>query len=158
MVQFRAIDLEEDRQSIIDFRKDSFKVSFGNTEDFNAQVYLFYVLEKVEQYPDGFVMAEVGGEVIGQLELSVKIYKGRKIGYIHLFYLIPCKRGKGMGKVLHNYAVDFFKKRNLEEYHLRVAPDNLRARRFYEKTGMNSIGSELDGKVIRMKGSVTKSI
>ncbi|MGR9049472.1 GNAT family N-acetyltransferase [Halobacillus faecis] len=158
MVQFRTIDLEEDRQSIIDFRKDSFMVSFGNTSGFDATAYLFYVLEKVEQYPDGFVMAVVDGEVIGQLELSVKKDKDRRIGYIHLFYLIPSERGKGMGKALHNYAIDFFRKRNLEEYHLRVAPDNHRARRFYEKAGMKTIGPELDGKVIRMKGSVTKSI
>ncbi|MBX0358610.1 GNAT family N-acetyltransferase [Halobacillus sp. Nhm2S1] len=158
MVQFRTIDLRKDRQAIIDFRKDSFMVSFGNTEGFDVQAYLFYVLEKVERYPDGFVMAEVDGGVIGQLELSVKKYKGRKIGYIHLFYLIPRKRGEGIGKSLHNYAVDFFKKHNLEEYHLRVAPDNRQARRFYEKAGMETIGPELDGKVIRMKGSVTKTI
>ncbi|GEN52179.1 GNAT family N-acetyltransferase [Halobacillus faecis] len=158
MVQFRTIDLRKDRQAIIDFRKDSFMVSFGNTEGFDVQAYLFYVLEKVERYPDGFVMAEVHGGVIGQLELSVKKYEGRRIGYIHLFYLIPRKRGKGMGKALNNYAVDFFKKHNLEEYHLRVAPDHHRARRFYEKAGMETIGPELDGKVIRMKGSVTKSI
>ncbi|SFJ24720.1 Acetyltransferase (GNAT) family protein [Halobacillus dabanensis] len=158
MITFRTIDLNKDRTSLINFRKDSFIVSFGNLVGFHEGSYLAYVLEKIEQYPDGFVMAELDGKAVGQLELSVKEYQGRKIGYVHLFYLVPAQRGSGIGNELFTYAMNFFKKLGLDEYHLRVAPQNHRARRFYEKHGMKEIGPELDGKVIRMQGFITTSI
>jgi len=44
---------------------------------------------------------------IGQLELSVRDYEGKDIGYVHLYYLVLEKRGLGMGKDLHDYALDF---------------------------------------------------
>lgn len=158
MITFRTIDLKKDRTAIINFRKDSFIVSFGNLVGFHEGFYLAYVLEKIEQYPEGFVMAELDGKAVGQLELSVREYQGRKIGYVHLFYLVPEQRGLGNGNELFIYAIEFFKKRSLNEYHLRVAPQNHRARRFYEKHGMEQIGPELDGKVIRMQGFITTSI
>jgi ribosomal protein S18 acetylase RimI-like enzyme len=158
MITFRTIDLKKDRTSIINFRKDSFIVSFGNLVGFHEGLYLTYVQKKIEQYPKGFVIAELDGKTIGQLELSVKEYQGRKIGYVHLFYLVPEQRGLGNGNELFTYAIEFFKKRSLEEYHLRVVPENYRARRFYEKHGLKEIGPELDGKVIRMQGFITTSI
>lgn len=42
-------------------------------------------------------MVEENGRFIGQLELSIRKYEGRNIGYVHLYYLIPEKRGKGIG-------------------------------------------------------------
>lgn len=152
MLTFRSIDLEKDRNAIIEFRKDSFLASFGELTGFHEEKYLKYVQEGLYQFPEGYVISEKDGEVVGQLELSVRMYDGKPIGYIHLFYLVPEQRGKGHSQDLQKYAVDFFRKHRMDEYHLRVAPGNPRARRFYEKNGMKEIGPELEGKVIRMQG------
>jgi len=94
------------------------------------------------------------GVPVGQLELSIKKYEERDIGYINLYYLIPEKRGSGLGAQLHNYAMDYFKNNNVYEYHLRVSPTNEQAIAFYRKNGMKEFKSEMDGKVIRMVGSI----
>src|SRR5699024_2097626 len=109
---------------------------------------------KISQFPDGFVLLKENEIPIGQLELSIREFDGGEIGYVHLYYFIPEKRGTGLGKLLHDYAIQFFKNHGVDEYHLRVAPGNTTARKFYRKIGMTEIGPERDGKVIRMKGLV----
>ncbi|WP_308302521.1 GNAT family N-acetyltransferase [Peribacillus deserti] len=69
--------------------------------------------------------------------------------------MIPENRGKGLGKQLHAYAIGFFRRRGINEYHLRVSPSNVQAISFYLKNGMTKLESELDGKVIRMRGIIT---
>lgn len=91
---------------------------------------------------------------IGQIELTIKEYEGKTIGYINLYYLILEKRGLGLGKELHRYALQFFRRHGVYEYHLRVSPNNQYALSFYYKNGMQEIGDEYGGKVIRMKGIV----
>jgi ribosomal protein S18 acetylase RimI-like enzyme len=61
-------------------------------------------------------------------------------------------RGQGKGKELHNYAKQFFENNKVREYHLRVSPSNSTAIKFYRTIGMEEVGTEVDGKVIRMKG------
>lgn len=155
MMQFNTIAIEKDRETVIRFRKDSFLASFGEISGFGQEAdYLEWLEEKVEQYPKGFVLVTENNKAIGQLELSIREYNGKHIGYVHLYYLIPEKRGMGLAKELHQYALNFFKENHLHDYHLRVAPANKRAIQFYKKNGMEEIGPEVDGKVIRMKGKL----
>ncbi|MEC5424722.1 GNAT family N-acetyltransferase [Virgibacillus sp. C22-A2] len=151
-MQFEGINFEKHQNEVVKFRKDSFRVSFGNTSNFEKEEYLSWLKEKTNDFPEGFILVKEGGEYIGQLELSIREYEGRNIGYVHLYYLIPEIRGKGKGAKLHNYARDFFKKNKVGEYHLRVSPNNTSAISFYQKNGMEEIGSEVEGKVIRLKG------
>ncbi|MCA0992122.1 GNAT family N-acetyltransferase [Pseudalkalibacillus hwajinpoensis] len=153
MLDFKTINLSKHRDVAIKFRKDSFLVSFGDLNEFGDEnEYVKRLEEKIDEFPNGFVMVEKEGECIGQLELSVKEYEGRKIGYVNLYYLVPEFRGKGIGKELHQYASNFFTGNDLNEFHLRVSPSNSTALKFYHKLGMEKIGTELDGKVIRLRG------
>lgn len=151
-MRFINIDLDKHRDIVTKFRKDSFVVSFGDTSEFDEEGYLHWLEEKKTRYPDGFALVEEGGKIIGQLELSIRKYRNRTIGYINLYYLIPEKRGKGLGKELHKYVERFFRSNNVNEYHLRVSPANIFAIKFYKKIGMKEVGPEMGGKVIRMKG------
>lgn len=155
MFQFETIDIEKDQETVIRFRKDFFVVSFGDVSGFGEKTdYITWLTDKIEQFPEGFVLLKENNETVGQLELSIREYKGKHIGYVHLYYLIPKKRGEGLGEELNQYARNFFKQNDLHEYHLRVAPGNKQAIKFYLKHGMEEIGLELDGKVIRMKGKL----
>ncbi len=154
-MQFEKINLKKNRETVIKFRKDSFQVSFGNMAGFDDEaVYLNWLAEKMSIFPDGFMAVKDAGKIIGQLELTIREYEGKKIGYVHLYYLIPNERGNGKGRMLHQYAAEFFEKNGVREYHLRVAPKNHAAIKFYKKIGMEEIGPELGGKVIRMKGEL----
>lgn len=152
ILQFININLAEHREIVTEFRRDSFKASFGDDIDFDKENYLHWLKEKIIDYPNGFVLAKKANKYVGQIELSVRKYNDIDIGYVHLYYLIFEERGKGLGQVLHDYAKRFFKAKNINEFHLRVSPSNTAAIRYYRKMGMNEIGPEMNGKVIRMKG------
>ena len=154
-MRFGPIDTKKHRDYIIPFRRDSFVASFGTDEEFGGEEeYLDWVKTRSSEFPDGFVLVWEDEIPIGQIELTIREYEGKIIGYINLYYLIPEKRGLELGKELHRYALQFFRKHGISEYHLRVSPSNKYAISFYYKNGMQEIGDEYGGKVIRMKGIV----
>ncbi|RWZ58537.1 GNAT family N-acetyltransferase [Halobacillus fulvus] len=154
-MRLEQIDLKKHRDTVIQFRKDSFKASFGDTSGFGEESeYLSWLEDKIKSFPKGFVLMVEGGRYIGQLELTIREHEGTSIGYVHLYYLIPEVRGKGKGVDLHLYAEQFFKDHKVKEYHLRVSPSNMAAIQFYKRLGMREVGPELEGRVIRMKGFV----
>ncbi|APC47543.1 GNAT family N-acetyltransferase [Virgibacillus halodenitrificans] len=155
MLKFRTINVDRDRELVLTFRRDSFVVSFGNGNDFHEEEYLEWLKEKQNENSTNFVLVLEEEAYIGQLELSIRQYDEKYIGYVHLYYLIPDKRGKGLGSELNTYAENFFKRHGVSEYHLRVSPTNTSALSFYRKLGLTVIGEELDGKVIRMRGQVS---
>lgn len=153
-MEFVQIDLRIHLDLVLKFRRDSFKVSFGDESGLDEEEYINWLAEYIKKFPDGFVLVKEDGKYIGQLELSIREYEGKRIGYVHLYYLIPEMRGRGLGENLTQYALKFFKENLVDEYHLRVSPTNKRAITFYRKSGLEEIGPELDGKVIRMRGSL----
>lgn len=153
-MEYENINLAEHREIIVQFRKDSFRVSFGNTRDFDEENYLTWLREKVKEFPGGFVLVKEAGNYIGQLELSIREYEGRNIGYIHLYYLLPELRGQGIGRKLYAYIKQYFMNHSIGEYHLRVSPTNISALKFYHKIGMMVVRQEVEGTVIRMKGFI----
>ncbi|WP_233499180.1 GNAT family N-acetyltransferase [Bacillus weihaiensis] len=143
-----------DRDQLIANRRDSFLISFGHDKGFGEEDdYIFWLEEQVEKFPNGFVfLVNEKNHILGQIEVSIRSYENRKIGYVHLYYLVKEYRGRGFGKRLHDYSLQFFKENQVSNYHLRVSPTNVRALFFYEKMGLVKVGEELDGKVIRMEG------
>ncbi|WP_176524517.1 N-acetyltransferase [Bacillus sp. AFS018417] len=137
MLTFRLVDVEKDKQTIIRFFTDT-----GEELEFNESEYIKYAKQKQVNFPEGFVLLEGDQQAVGELVLRYDSYEGREIGYVSFVYVIPEGRGKGYGNELFQYAEDQFKKRNVFEYHLRVAQSNVRAIKFYEKQGLEIIGEE----------------
>lgn len=142
-MEFRTIDVEKDRATIIAFRKDSYVVSFGSEEGFGDEdEYIRRIADRARRFPDGLVLIEEAGQPIGQMELQIVLYEGSYIGYANLFYLIPAYRGKGYGRQLIAYAEHFFESYGVKTYQLRVAPTNLAALHLYEKCGIRLLEKE----------------
>lgn len=80
------------------FRKDSFIASFGTSNGFNREEYLSWLSGQIQRFPEGFVMAYHMQQPIGQLELSIKTYQHKEIGYVHLYYIIRKKEAGGMAQ------------------------------------------------------------
>ncbi|RIW28746.1 GNAT family N-acetyltransferase [Bacillus salacetis] len=156
MLRYKTIDLKKDERIVTSFRKDSFAISFNETSGFEKAGYVQWLAGKIKEFPDGFVMVDEGSDPIGQLELSIREYEGRHIGYVHLYYLKSEYRRRGLGNEIHQYALQSFRDHDVPEYHLRVSPNNVQAKRFYEKNGMIEIGPEIGDKVVRMKGEVER--
>lgn len=139
MLTFRHVNVEKDKQIIIRFFTDTGE---GEELAFNESEYIKYAKQKQLNFPEGFVLLKRDQQAVGELVLRYDNYKGREIGYVSFVYVIPDGRGKGYSYELFQYAEDQFKKRNLFEYHLRVAQSNLRAIKFYQKQGLEIMGEE----------------
>jgi len=93
-MEFIPIDVNKHKDYVVPFRRDSFVVSFGSDKDFGDDMeYLDWLKGQTSKNPKGFVLLIENGVPIGQLELTIKKYEGRDIGYVNLYYLIPEKRG-----------------------------------------------------------------
>ncbi|MGG2066820.1 GNAT family N-acetyltransferase [Bacillus sp. S14(2024)] len=139
MLTFRHVNVEKDKQMLIKFFTDTDE---GEELEFNEGEYIKYAKQKQLNFPEGFVLLENDQQTVGELVLRYDSYEGREIGYVSFVYVIPEGRGKGYSNGIFQYAENQFKKRNVFEYHLRVAQSNLRAIKFYEKQGLVIIGEE----------------
>ncbi|MGG2093355.1 GNAT family N-acetyltransferase [Bacillus sp. S13(2024)] len=139
MLTFRHVNVEKDKQMIIKFFTDTDE---GEELEFNEGEYIKYAKQKQLNFPEGFVLLENDQQTVGELVLRYDSYEGREIGYVSFVYVIPEGRGKGYSNRIFQYAENQLKKRNVFEYHLRVAQSNLRAIKFYEKQGLVIIGEE----------------
>ena len=138
---FRTMDSDRDREHFVRFRNDAAQVSFGHPEGFDVEDYTALIAERVQEFPDGYVMVEDDGELIGQIEMHPRDFEGRTIGFLSLIYLIPERRGQGLGQHLIHYIEETFQHVGVDEYHLRVSPTNP-AVRFYQKNGFVKIREE----------------
>jgi GNAT superfamily N-acetyltransferase len=140
VLRFAPIDLAANGSEAVAFRVDSFEVSFGSAEAFlsewgrRGERYLDHLRARMSELPGSCVHVWLGSELVGQVELR----GGREDpseGYVNLYYLIPEKRGTGLGAALDHHAISWFTSQGLSRAALGVSPSNERAIRFYLKHG-----------------------
>lgn len=86
---------------------------------------------------DNFIsyMAEVQGEIMGKIHISIT----NNEGFIYGFGVLPKFRGKGYGREILCSALDIFKRKNVENIFLEVATENKNALELYESCGFEEI-------------------
>jgi ribosomal protein S18 acetylase RimI-like enzyme len=82
---------------------------------------------------DNFIsyMAEVQGEIIGKIHISLTNNKG----FIYGFGVLPKFRGNGYGREILCLTLDIFKRENVDNIFLEVATENKNALELYESCG-----------------------
>jgi ribosomal protein S18 acetylase RimI-like enzyme len=130
----RTIDPVGDADRCAADHYDACVASFGESPRYEGRdAYLAWLRDKVDEYPEGFVLAYSGATFVGHLELQVPF--GLPTGYVNLFYVAPEMRGRGFGQLLHAYAERYFRNWEVERTELHVSPQNIRAIRFYRRLG-----------------------
>lgn len=146
---FKPINLDFHVDYCIRFREDSFVVSFGDTKKFyeedgrGAERYIEWLKAKIAKDPGLAVHFFLDDQIVGQIELGY-LKDDPTCGYVNLYYLTPEVRGKGLGKSLDEYVVNYFKSRKIERLRLSVSPTNLPAITFYKKMGWRDLGPRQD--------------
>ena len=131
---YRTIDPRRDADVLVDHQLDTCIASFGDESRFQgAGRYLQWLKSKVEEFPEGFLLAFLDGRCVGQMELEVPY--GRTVGYVSLFYVTPPFRGMGFGRLLHDRAELYFRSWEARTIRLHVSAANDRALRFYRRMG-----------------------
>jgi len=89
------------------------------------------------QVDDNFIsyMAEVQGEIIGKIHISIT----NNDGFIYGFGVIPKFREKGYGREILCSALDIFKMKNVDNIYLEVVTENKSALGLYESCGFEEI-------------------
>jgi len=139
-LSYRTIDLQADAERAVAHHLDACVCSFGDAARFQgARRYLRWLERKLEEFPDGFLMAFIGDRCVGQLELEVPY--GLETGYANLFYVTEAFRGMGFGRILHGRAEVYFKSWEANQITLHCSPDNERALGFYRSLGYRRVDS-----------------
>lgn len=131
---YRRINPEADAEQVAANFRDAYVCTYGTDRGYaGGRHYLAWLKARVEEFPDGHVLALLGGRVVGQLELQVPY--GSKSGYVNVFYVCPEFRGRGWGTRMHDYTERYFRSWEAETIELHVAANNTAALRFYRKLG-----------------------
>jgi ribosomal protein S18 acetylase RimI-like enzyme len=155
---YRRIDVARDGELAFASYRAACIASFGSARSCSSRPgYLAWLERRVEEFPDGHVMAEMGDRFVGQLELQVPY--GLRTGYVNLFYVTPTLRRLGFGRRLHEFAEAYFRSWEANAVELHVSPTNIAAVNFYRSLGYRTVDSEDDGgRVWKMRREISVGI
>ncbi|MBC7114384.1 MAG: [ribosomal protein S18]-alanine N-acetyltransferase [Archaeoglobi archaeon] len=105
------------------------KLSFNESHPF-----LFMRIH--ENFPEGFLVAEMNGKVVGYLIFIETGIGGRILS----FAVHPSFRNRGVGSLLLGKALEVMKKLGLRTAMLEVRKSNLKAQKLYRKFGFEPVG------------------
>ena len=150
---FRTIDPDSktDADLAVAAYLDACRASYGDDAAFpGRRRHLDWLRSRVEEFPDGHVLAFDGSAYVGQLELQVPY--GLTTGYVNLYYVAEGSRGKGYGRRLHEYADRYFRSWEANRVELHVSPLNRPALGFYRHMGYRL--AKVEGRLWRMARAV----
>ena len=148
---YRTIDPEADASLAIANHWDACVASFGSCASAHYQGatgYLNWLRTRVEEYPDGHVLAYLDNQCVGQLELQVPY--GSSDGYVNLYHVREKHRGKGIGRLMHEYVERYCRSWEATKIELHVSPTNQRAMGFYRGLGYRLIAASDPAHLWRM--------
>lgn len=153
---YRTIDPDQaaDADLAVAAYLDACRASYGNDSSFlGRRRHLEWLRSRVEEFPDGHVLAFDRGRCVGQLELQVPY--GMTSGYVNLYSVTEAARGQGYGRRLHEYADRYFRSWEADRVELHVSPLNERALGFYRHMGYRL--ARVEGRLWRMARTVPRN-
>ena len=141
-LRFAPAALPEDAEAAASMQAQAWKTVYGSLDGFHGAAMLNNALRVSAADPQNVMFALYKGERVGLLTLDPHQEQDSPSGHISLLYLREDLCGRGLGVQLLGQAVSHYRKQGKTALRLRVAPSNLRARRFYEKHGFRPDGQE----------------
>jgi probable phosphoglycerate mutase len=142
---FRPLDFATESDFYQGSRREAWETIHGTMEGYNGEGFLADAKAHSDYDPKSVMVAMRGQERAGILQLDLLRDADGKVGAIPFFYLTPETRTQGLGVQLLGQAVSTYRPLGREFLRLRCAPENIRARRFYERYGFQKIGQEPGG-------------
>ena len=144
---YRPIDWDSERDIYINARREAWTSTHGEEVPFDGEGFCKDAERDLSRTPWGVTLAFAGDALAGVLELDPSRYAADKAGYIPFCYIVPERRGLGLGVQLIGQAVALCRPMGRDKLRLRCAPYNDRAQRFYQKYGFSKIGDEENSRV-----------
>ena len=86
-----------------------------------------------------------GPEGFAELRFRPSLYTGGLDAYLEELYVVPERRGRGLGRALLEAAMDYARARGAEHIDLNTSEDDVAARALYERTGFTNREGSPDG-------------
>jgi ribosomal protein S18 acetylase RimI-like enzyme len=144
---YRTIDPDRELDSAYENYRAACVASYGcDAGGLSKSRYAAWLRARIEEFPDGHVVARLGETRIGQLELEAPY--GLSTGYVNVYCIAAPFRGMGFGKRMHRYLERYFRSWEATQVDLHVSPTNEPAVRFYRALGYRFV--RVDGRMWRM--------
>ncbi|MDB5289705.1 MAG: family N-acetyltransferase [Phycisphaerales bacterium] len=141
VLTYRTIRVPADAALAARNHRDACVATFGDDSRCESDIrYLSWLKAKVEEFPEGFVLAFLGGRCVGHLEMEVPY--GLPTGYVNLFYVLPQFRRQGLGRLMHVFTERYFRSWEASRIELHVSPTNRAAMQFYRRLGYRAVKLE----------------
>jgi GNAT superfamily N-acetyltransferase len=97
----------------------------------------------------GEVTVLVAEEVAGLalLRFRPSLWSEELDSYLEELYVVPDRRGEGLGRALMEAAIDVARTEGAREMHLATSESDVAARALYESLGFNNRGGRPDGAI-----------
>ncbi|HEY8667251.1 MAG TPA: GNAT family N-acetyltransferase [Tepidisphaeraceae bacterium] len=143
-ITYRRIDPQRDGQLTYAHFRQTSRASFGRGASITSfSQYLHWLRGRVEEFPEGHLLAYEAEDLVGQIELQVPY--GLSAGYVNLFYVTAGFRRQGYGRRLHERALGYFRSWEATSIELHVSPTNEAAVAFYRAMGYRKVGDGWQG-------------
>lgn len=135
-----------DTEACVRLRREMYAASFGTEEGLEEEMgegnslYLGQLREKLERWPEGNVHLWRDARIVGQLEMR-DLDDEPGVGYVNLIHVVAEYRGHGLGKRLHQHAMQVSRARGKRLMRLSVSQHNASALRFYKRLGWDVVGT-----------------
>lgn len=142
---YRPFDIKIDKELVCDFLFDTQKITGTIPEDReqSTESYISSILRTQQNDPWGTAMLLENDAVIGIIDVF-QMKNDPDCGKIRFDYIIPEKRGQGLGRKLLAYASEFLHKKGCKRIILDVVKTNHHAIQFYERQCYSKTGVEKD--------------
>ena len=134
-LSLKKIELDQSIDLLLSFKLDTHIASYGTHEGYRPEAYIERLKKRHIDYPEGQIFLVSGRRIIGQLGYYPEETTFGRWGYIHMLYIVPEERGKGLGKYLLGKAIDHFRERGINTVALRVSSLNPQAMSLYASMG-----------------------
>ena len=91
------------------------------------------------------LLAGDGPDGFAQLRFRPSLYTGALDAYLEELYVVPERRGQGIGRALLDAAMEFSKERGAAHIDLGTSEDDVAARALYESSGFTNREGSPDG-------------
>ncbi len=142
---FRPLSLPAQSDVYLAARKDGWLASHGTMDGFDGASFLAHAQRNCDHAPDSVLAAYADGTFVGVLQMDWQQEAEAGIGRIPFFYMCPDFRSKGLGVQLLGQAIAAYREQGRHYIRLRCAPENIRAKKFYESHGFYKVGEEPGG-------------
>lgn len=135
---FDVKDIDEVAKLYLKSYKNLEEYSYTHEED--VKVYINWLLRRDVA---GLFVVKDDNKIVGFMAIDGNWYSkkyNKVVGAIHEIFVDPEYFDKGMGSMLMEKAIEYFKQRNLDLIELWVGDKNEKAMKFYEKFGFRKDG------------------